>query len=73
VAKGKQVPGFDYTTGKPVSMTAAEWREKYKGVVRLTTGANGETWYKARSHVHGMGKQPGQILAEAYAIIPEGK
>lgn len=67
VSRGGKVDGFDYVTGKQVSMTPAEWRTKYPPdtYTRATTGAKGETWYR--------GIATGGLVAEAYAIIPAGK
>ncbi len=63
-----KVRGFDYEAGKEVAYTPAEWRDRYPPdrFVRLTSKAEGETWYRARH-------EPARFVAEAYAIIPAGK
>ena len=64
---GKKVPGFCYVTRAEVALTPAEWRAKYPppAVERRVGGSlpAGETHYYIRGH----------RVAEAYAIIPEGK
>lgn len=59
--KGAQVQGFDYRTGKPLSLTPAQWREEAarRGLRRVVS--NGETWYKRRS---------GGVEMEAYKVVP---
>lgn len=70
--KAPLVPGFDYTTGKAVSMTAKEWRKKYppSKYTRATASAQGETWYR---FISGSGFPSPRLSAEAYAIIPAGR
>jgi hypothetical protein len=72
MSRGGQVKGFDYRTHKSVSMTPAEWRKAFppdKYVRAIVKQAPGETWYRWRTRTG----HAGELVAEAYAIIPEGK
>jgi hypothetical protein len=62
--RGKQVQGFCYRTRKPVEMTAQEWWHMYRECRRVVE--KGETAYYLPAPIGGR-------VAEAYAIIPEGK
>lgn len=68
MSRGALVQGFDYVTGKPVAMTAAEWRAKYPAQKYRRGVSSGETWFRPTD-----GEWSGRLVAEAYAIIPVGK
>lgn len=55
------IPGFDYTTHKPVAHTRQEWRNLYPPWTHTRRVENGETFY---SHLKGA------LAAEVYANIP---
>lgn len=71
----EQIAGFDYVNGKPVSMTAAEWRAKFRPNLFDRAVCNGETWYRPSLVWQKPGVAHGlpRLAAEAYAIIPAGK
>jgi hypothetical protein len=56
-----KVDGYDYVAHRQVSMTRAEWAEKYPPAIYQRRVEDGETFYS----------RPGdRIAAEAYANIP---
>lgn len=65
MAKGDKVYGFDYVTGKAVTMTPREWRAAYPAHHFDRETKDGETWYRSKATL--------VLVAEAYAIIPAGK
>jgi hypothetical protein len=72
MSRGAAVKGFDYRTHKPLSMTPAEWRKAFPSeqfMRAVVKHAPGETWYRWRLSTG----HAGELVAEAYAIIPEGK
>lgn len=58
------VPGFDYTTGKGVTLTPKEWRTRYPAAQYRRVADGGETAYYRRAG--------GGRVAEAYAVVPAG-
>lgn len=73
-SKPAVISGFDYSTGKAVAMTAAEWRRNYPPESAVRDTLAGDTLYYRRVagpdsfRVYRAG-----LLAEAYAIIPAGR
>ncbi len=65
------VPGFDYATGREVSMTPAEWQQKYPPAEFRREVSGGETFYRSRRRMERGEWINAEIVAEAYANIPE--
>lgn len=61
MSREKPVDGFDYVTGKPVSMLPQHWRGKYPPSTHTRRVENGETFFSRKA---------GKIEAEAYANVP---
>lgn len=63
----KQLDGFDYRLGKPVTLTTREWRELARDALAhggWITRAQGETWIYQRRKLLGP-----TIVAEVYAYL----
>lgn len=58
------IDGFDYVAQQRVSMTRAEWQEKYPPSIYTRRVEDGETFYS---------RVGGSIAAEAYSNIPEAR
>lgn len=75
--RGKEVEGVVYPSGAKVSRKPADWRANYPADQFRRTTENGETFYHSRRRqavVNGTLEWiDGRIVAEVYAIIPEGK
>lgn len=64
MSRGKPVVGFCYRTKKAITMTPKEWQQTYSSCRRVA--GDGETAYYLPAPIGGR-------VAEAYAIIPDGK